>query len=738
VTVPTESAQNTPLEAANTSLVSGFSAFLYCSHFRIVDWLFEYLHIGMIAALCWGLVQGVLTYYFFPEILQFLMVTVGIHFAIPQALLYLAVAATFTTLFMIGKSVRKTRVCEKIQAALTSNSSLGKTLAIMLILLITHFLAFGYILEWFAKASMLLPIPAWASWIICSLAIMNLLLFSVERCMNTINIAFETKHDEVQPVEPAYRRVGIRIGLNVSMHLVLFTTMGILPLNYLYPLAALGIFFTLYATELYDSKKSFWQNVDDIIYDWVFLITHASAEGGVAAAGICLWLQQFVVNTNILHLLVIGTLIASTACEELEDMVHTDDDATHMDPLKHHLVDDDLQKLAQVLCSYGMEEEAVKAYLNIKSRKQVELKKTAYLSVLLANLPLKDIIALLKKSHLSQLPLKDLFKSGKTEGQWLQADMPLYLFSKQRDSYVPYIDKWLRINMLMLFFVCLTGFTPFTITLLTGVNAYYLYQIAKRFNHYHFSFRQSLTELWRVGSNRLFAHILFYACMTTALCLGINGGLEFLHMCGTSIGMVFFIAIAGVIIESSVFFDQIKSGEEALDEEEVKFPIFSFLMDAENLLTTVAVLASVSSIACLLTLSHIVTFGTAVCVAIGMIAVYGDDLFNALKYALCAGNTLERLLAFTPLIILFSGLCVAVCGSTALLLSMLPYVVPVVCVASLVATHLCIGKTLPAITADVIKDSCTNFAEKANVPCGSDGLQNTCGDKILGLPYCSR
>jgi len=681
-------------ENINKRLLMFFSTVVNCSHFRLIDWCFEYLHISIIAALCWGLVQSVLTYYFFPEILHFLMVTVGIHFAIPQAVLYLAVAATFTTLFMIGKSVKTTRLCSKIQQALESNSSIGKTLAIALILFITHFLAFGYMLEWFAKASMLLPIPVWASWIICSLAIMNLLLFSVERCMNTINVIFENNHNSAHQTEPAYHRIGVRIGLNLSMHLALFTFLGILPLHYIYPLSALGVFLLLYAFECYDYKKSLWQNIDNIIYDWVFLITHASAEGGVAAAGIFLWLQNFVTNASLLHVLVVCTLIASIACEELEDMVHNEDGDTNIEPLKHKKANPELQKLAQALLGCGMEHDLVCQYLSLSKIDPQEptLDKKSSFTHLLASLSLKDIVFLVKKSHLQALSTEDLFTSEITEGQWLQADLPLHLFSKRQGSYAPFIDKWLRINMLILLFICLMGLNAFTITLLAGANGYYSYQVGKRFHQHKYRFKQSITELWQVATNRLFAQILFYACMITALCLGINGGLEFLHMCGTNMAIVFFIAIAGVIIESSVFFDQIKSGDEAENDDEVKYPITSFLFNKENLLASIGLLSMAASMGVILVICNIVNLGAAVCAGIGLLAVYGEDVFASFKYALIEGSAAEMLLVVSPILVLMATLCTIACGSMMLCVSLLPYYASAACVTSLMAAYICQGK----------------------------------------------
>lgn len=566
------------------------------SHLGLIDWIFDNLHIGVFSAMCWGLVQALLTYYFFPQILNFFTVTIGIHFAMPQVILWLVVCATFSTLFMIGASVRETRVCKKIQEALSQNSSIGKTCAIVLILVVTHFLAFGYILEWFAKASLLLPIPVWASWIICSLAIMNLLLFSVERCMNTINVAFK---DNTNSKQSNYRQTLIKIGLNVSMHLVLFTALGILPLHYAYPLSAFLTFLALYGYFRYDKKQSVWANIDIIIYDWVFLITHASAEGGVAAAGIALWLQHFITNTSLLHILVIFTLVASTVCEELEDMVHPEEE-------------------------------------------------------------------------------------GSTQ--------PTSEQKNKKPHYRLVIDKWLQVDMLMLFFIFLSGFSTVAISLFVAVNCYYIYILFKRFKNSDLTFRDSVTTLWNLGSKSLVAQALFYASMATALCLGINGGLEFLHMCGTSIGMVFFIAIAGVIIESSVFFDQIKSSDKSSTGEEMRFPIFAFIANLDNILASYALLSMAVSIGGILFICQIANLGTSAYISLGFLVVYGREVFSAFKRALTVGSTIEILLACGPLLILTGALCTVTYGSLPLLLTLTPYYAPIAFITGLCVTYLCSGK----------------------------------------------
>ena len=666
-------------ERINSLLVIGFSSWVRFSHLRLIDLLFDNLPIATIAAFCWGLVQAVLTYYFFPEILQFLMVTMGLHVAIPTAILYVAVVATFTTLFKIGQSVNTTRVCKKIHEALSSSKSMWKTLSVFLILVITHFLAFGYVLEWFAKASCLLPIPIWGSWIICSLAIMNLLLFSVERCMNTLNVAFAEKShgSELSRVNMA-----VKIGMNVSMHLVLFTLLGILPIGYIYALFSLGFFASLYAINHYDWQKSLWQNIDDIIYDWVFLITHASAEGGVAAAGICLWLQHFITNASLLHAMVVFTLIASTVCEELEDMVHEQTDKDEVVPLTHNYVPDDNKKIHRALQQSGMKESAINSYLG-ESVLLDNQEATNHKQLLVEKLPLAELVRLVKQGHVPDLSYLDIYNAGKTEGECLQAGMPIEVFAHQQNSYAPYIDKWLRIDMLLLFFTLLTGFTPITIGLIAGINGYYLYHVTRCFIAKGYPAKKCAQEFLEIGYNRLYGLILFYACMTTALCLGINGGLEFLHMCGTNIAMVFFIAIAGAIIESSVFFDQIKSGDGAGDDQNNKLPMMAFIFNMENMLATTGVLSMAAAFGSLLTITHLASVGAALCIGIGLVVVYGDNLFSVFKYALCEGDAAIFSLASITIGMTLVALCTLSVGSMGLLISLLPVYTAIACASSM-------------------------------------------------------
>ncbi|MBT4804227.1 MAG: hypothetical protein HON78_04455 [Legionellales bacterium] len=435
-------------ENSNAFLRTLIELFLTYSHIGIIDRLVPYL--GYISAICLGLVQAALTYHFFPEILTFIAATLHISLAIQGSITYVVVAASFFTFFMLAKSVQDTNIKDKLTNSLNKNPTIVKTISVILVLVVIHLLELGLYNEFFLNLAPLIPGPAWISLVICGFAIANLLLFSIERTISTIDVFFEPQQTKSSGLSLE------KITMIISMHIILFYALGVVPgMPVFWPVCAAVAFCLCYYIKSYDSEKKLMLNIDDILNHYVFLITHCAAEGGLVAAGIYSMFKSK--YTAVL------ALVASTVCEELEDLVHDDGNHEH------------------------------------KARSRGELPE--------------------KILHL----LNDMAK----------------------------------FNVLCALLLICVDLSSFGIATLLFGNVCYIASVVYMWANQEKGKEAKLSIICDHTFKKTCENIVFYACIITALCIGINGGLEFLELFGTSMYMVFFIAIAGAVVESSVLFDQI-------------------------------------------------------------------------------------------------------------------------------------------------------------------------------------
>ena len=122
----------------------------YSPHIIIIDTLFP--NIYYLSAVCLGIVQGALTYHFFPEILSFIATTLHISIALQGSIIYLVVAATFFTFFLLRLSVSETNIRQKITDSLKTNTSLTKTISVLLVFIVIHLLELGLFNELFLNS----------------------------------------------------------------------------------------------------------------------------------------------------------------------------------------------------------------------------------------------------------------------------------------------------------------------------------------------------------------------------------------------------------------------------------------------------------------------------------------------------------------------------------------------------------------------------------------------------------
>ena len=168
--------------------------FINYSHINLYQKISENIpYINYLIAFNWALIQAILTYHFFPEILHFISTSVTLSLPFQTSILAIAVSATFITIFLVGLSVWNNKkksdnnLVSSINNLLERENSVMVSFSLILILLVTHALAYGYISEWANQIMLLFPLHPSVSFLICGFAIVNLLFFSIERCVSSLD-----------------------------------------------------------------------------------------------------------------------------------------------------------------------------------------------------------------------------------------------------------------------------------------------------------------------------------------------------------------------------------------------------------------------------------------------------------------------------------------------------------------------------------------------------------------------
>ena len=611
----------------NKQKISFLNNIIYCfvnySHISLYQKVSENIpYINYLIAFNWALIQAILTYHFFPEILRFIATSFTISSSFQISILAIAVSATFVTIFLVGLSVWNNKkkndnnLVASINNILERENSFLVSFSLILILLVTHALAYGYISEWANQIMLLFPLHPSISFIICGFAIINLLFFSIERCVSSLDYLVK---------QPSLFSVN-NIFMFLSIHVFMFGVLGIFNLSSLVIYLS-GVSFVLcYYLKNHDSKKSIIDNLDDILNDWIFLIMHAVSEGAVVGAGIYLSLSSFITNPTILIYLTGIAIAASTVCEEMEDLVHHDCD----EDLENFAPENaSVKGLAGILYNAGFGVNSLNklGYKELDSKifnreLDQDQKDLTYLSFCLSAKNLKklgfnnsDIIKLRKYTQ------SELLAAGVLEGD----------LATEGYYYPLLANKFISFNMAMcLLFISATSvFNIYALIIGNAIAAialiFFIINDPNSHNYLRFdSIKFSLEYLLKkVGSN-----IIYFTCMVTALCVGINGGLEFFHIFGTNINVVLIIAIAGLVVESLVYHDQISSQEE---HEHGSLRLFSFLTDFNNLmLIATLTIVSYSFLNLLFFIPGITSYGVY-STAFMVLSIFGKEIYANLN-----------------------------------------------------------------------------------------------------------
>jgi hypothetical protein len=495
------------------------------SHISLFQYISENIpYINYLSAFCWAFIQACLTYHFFPEILQFISSTFLISVSFQYHLLIVAVASTFITIYMIGLSVLSSKNNQKSNIVNSINKLSDESdimsFSILVILLVTHFLSYGYMAEWSSKLTLLFHLPLFVNNAICCFAIINLLFFSLERCISSLDY-IKTKASDID-----YRN----ILMFISIHVTMFGLLGIFNLSNIVIASSAIMFILSYYLKEYDDKKSFSENLDNILNDWVFLIMHSVSEGAIVGAGVYISLQPLVPNTMILKYLTGVVIAASTICEEMEDLVHDHDD--------------------DICCQE------------------------------------------IKQDNLSIMTVDKLITFNLTL-------ICLYMLLGAGYSSIGVLYFAAIVNVLLLgsFFTIKENFTL------------------------------SSTDFSLILIDKIKDNIIYFTCMVTALCVGINGGLEFYHVFGTNINIVFLLALAGLVVESLVYFDQIrKDSSENHEHEHGKLGLFSFLTNIDNLIVSCMLIGVSYAMSNMLFVIPNISYGVCYAIVFSLVSTFGKEI----------------------------------------------------------------------------------------------------------------
>lgn len=596
--------------------------FINYSHINLYQKISENIpYINYLIAFNWALIQAILTYHFFPEILQFIATSFTLSISFQSSILAIAVSATFITIFLVGLSVWNNKekdgdnLVASINKLLERENSIFVSFSLILILLVTHTLAYGYISEWANQIMLLFPLHPSVSFLICGFAIINLLFFSIERCVSSLDYLVR---------QPSIFSIN-NIFMFLSIHVFMFGILGIFNLStIIISLSGISFVFCYYMKNC-DSKKSFVDNLDDILNDWIFLIMHAVSEGAIVGAGIYLSLSSFISNPTILIYLTGLAISASTVCEEMEDLVHHDCEA---DIGKFASDNAAIPNLANTLYIAGFGKKSLvklgftelNNYLFVRDE-DLPQKDITFISDILLPKQLKnlgfsnsDILKLEKHSK------EDILALGATEQELASEG---YYYPLLASKFISF-----NLTMVLLFITVSSTFNLYTIIIGNAIAATTLVALLlKERNFYKYlslnSIKFSLAYLIKkIGDN-----IIYFTCMVTALCVGINGGLEFFHIFGTNINIVLIIAIAGLVVESLVYHDQISNQEE---HEHGSLRLFSFITDFNNLiLISVLTISSYSFFNLLFFIPGISSYGVYSSVFI-FLSLFGREMYSFL------------------------------------------------------------------------------------------------------------
>lgn len=564
-----------------------------------------------IFALSLGAANASLVVHFLPKMLGHIANLLSIT-AVPlvQMKTYVISAATFVTFFLIGKKNLSEKAYEDLIKK--DNNSIFLQMFKIALLAFIYYVIVGYAIEW-AQHLPLLFIPHSAAIAVAILAGITIARFIARRAVKTVDEAAKVYNNSNRNTD-----VVLRVTSNISIFVLVFSALGIVPFS-----SAVVITFSAITglATLLEYQRRGAEAFDDL-FSRSTLLVHCAGESMISTSGIskviphpdigkpayagCLTASEALVDSchdevggaakyALPNLKKLG--ISAGECnnaipsiDKLQRLGYTDDDISNLnimgkvDFLKIRtkknkqveyekiitLIKNIRRNLSiwqaanliyfvnhelgiQDLKDAGYESEEI---VNSRMFSKDHLSEYEELKGLLSDNYVADptIFMLLSGGKNKELSVKDLIIEGFTEEESIKQGS----FSADKLSngdlnceyYSLQLALAITLSIVSLIFI---NYSPISLIVASIAILYYLIKLIN--DEAKFSLKFS----------RVCNHLLYYTCVVTAFSMAVNAGIECKVIFKSHIYTPLAIAFSGLVIESAVYFDELrtKAGDHA-------------------------------------------------------------------------------------------------------------------------------------------------------------------------------